>query len=86
MTTNHIYPAAIIADLSWNQQNALENRIKRGFPAYFRTQVGVLVRVSWSETESAFKLSNAVSNATTYTAKAAYRLISQLNQMTTKEQ
>ena len=81
VTPNRIAPAAVISDLNWHQQNALENRIKRGFPAYFRTQVGVLVRVSWSESEAVFKISNAVSSATTYTAKAAYRFIFQLNQM-----
>lgn len=84
MTPNRIAPAAVISDLNWHQQNALENRIKRGFPALFRTRSGLLIRVSWSEADSVFRITNAVSHATTYTAKAAYRFISQLNEMAVK--
>ena len=80
MTPNRIAPAAVLADLNWHQQNALEKRIRKGTPAYFRTRSGILIKVTWSETDLAFKLSNAVSNATTYTAKAAYRFITQINE------
>lgn len=74
-------PAALLADANGYEQEIFENRIKRGFPTLFRTRTGVLIRISWSQASRVFVVTNAVTTALTSTAKVAFRLVAQLNEM-----
>ena len=74
-------PAAFLADCKGAEQGILENRIKRGFPTYFRTRSGTLICISWSERFKEFKISNSVTVATAFTAQAAFRFVAQINEM-----
>jgi len=76
-----VMPAAWLEDLGKRDREVLENRIKHGNPIAFRTSTGVILKLSWSVQFCEFRISNGITVASTYTAKAAYRFISHLNQM-----
>ena len=77
--SSHPLPAALVADMNPREQEVLEHRLKRGYPIFFRTRTGILMRVNWSAARGEFRLTNSMCLAVSCNAKPIFLLIAQMN-------